>query len=70
MHFQRMVATTVDCGDISVVVYLVNIVVYGSDHTQVWQETKVVLECLVCAGFIINTAKLHFLVSSMKMLGY
>ena len=54
----------------SVVVYLDDIVVYGTDPICVWEEAKVVLECLTDAGFMINTAKLHFLVSSMKMLGY
>ena len=33
-------------------------------------ETKLVLERLVAAGFMVNTAKSHFLVSSIKMLGY
>ena len=60
----------VDCGDVSVVVYLDNIVVYGADPIHVWEETKVVLERLARAGFMLNTAKLHFLVSRMKMLGY
>ena len=60
----------VDCGDVSVVIYLNDIVVYGTDPMRMWEETKVVLECLACAGFITNTAKSHFLVSSMKMLGY
>ena len=44
-HFQCTVSTIVDCGDISVVVYLDAIVVYGTDPTHVWQETKLVLEC-------------------------
>ena len=59
----------VDCGDMSVVVYLDDIVVYGTEPIHMWEETKVVLERLTCAGFMINTAKSHFLVSSMKMLG-
>ena len=54
----------------SVVVYLDNIVVYGTDPIRVWEETKVVLERLARAGFMINTTKSHFLVSRMKMLGY
>ena len=60
----------VDCGDVSVVVYLDDIVVYGTDPIRMWEETKVVLERLACASFMINTAKPHFLVSSMKMLSY
>ena len=44
--------------------------VYGTDPIRVWEETKVVLERLPCAGFMINTAKSHFLVSHMKMLDY
>ena len=60
----------VDCGDVSVVVYLDAIVVYGTDPIHVWEETKVVLEHLARAGFMINTGESHFLVSSMKMLGY
>ena len=60
-----------DCGDVSIVVYLDDIVVqYGTDPKCVWQETKVVPERLAHAGFMINTAKSHFFVSSMKMLGY
>ena len=35
-----------------------------------WVETLVVLERLVDASFIVNTKKSHFLVSSLKMLGY
>ena len=54
----------------SIVIYLDNIVVYGTDPIRVWEEIKVVLERLTCAGFMINTPKSHFLVSSMKMLGY
>ena len=54
----------------SVVIYLDDIVVYGTDLVRMWEETKVVLEHLAHASFIINTAKPHFLVSSMKMLGY
>ena len=60
----------VDCRDVSVAIYLDDIVVYGTDPICVWEETKVVLERLARAGFMINTSKLHFLVSSMKMLGY
>ena len=37
--------------------YLDDIVVYGTDPTRVWQETKVVLERLARAGFMINTTK-------------
>ena len=50
----------VDCRDVSVVVYLDDIVVYGTDPIRVWEETIVVLERFACAGFMINTAKLHF----------
>ena len=59
-----------DCGDVSVVVYLDDILVYGTDPIRVWEETEVVLERLAHASFMINTAKSHFLVSSMKILGY
>ena len=59
-----------DCGDVSIVMYLDDIAVYGTDPTRVWQETKLVFERLARAGFMINTAKSHFLVGSMKMLGY
>ena len=69
-HFQRTVVTIIYCGNMSVVVYLDDIVIYGMDHVRVWAETKLVLEQLAVAGFMINTAKLHFLVSEVKMLGY
>ena len=35
-----------------------------------WAESRIVLERLAAAGFMVNTAKSHFLVSSLKMLGY
>ena len=35
-----------------------------------WAETLLVLERLVDAGFMVNTKKSHFLISSLKMLGY
>ena len=35
-----------------------------------WEETLAVLERLVDAGFMVNTKKSHFLVSSLKTLGY
>ena len=47
-------------GDISVVVYHDNIVIYRTDPMHVWQETKVVLVHLDHPGFMINTAKSHF----------
>ena len=50
--------------------YLDDIVVYWFDPVQVWYETELVLERLIAAGFMLNTAKTHFLVSEMKMLGY
>ncbi len=38
-HFQKTVVAVVDKGDIQVVVYLDDIVVYGSDPRKVWEET-------------------------------
>ena len=35
-----------------------------------WAEALLVLERLEDAGFMVNTKKSHFLVSSLKMLGY
>ena len=52
------------------VIYLDDIVVYGTDPRLVWEETKVVLERLCNAGFMVNTKKSKFLVSSVKMLGF
>ena len=43
MHFQCTVATIIDCRDVSVVVYLDYIVIYGTDIVGVWAETKLVL---------------------------
>ena len=63
-------ATILDCEDVSVLVYLDDIVVYVMDPTRIGQETKVVLERLARASFMVNSAKSLFLVSSMKMLGY
>ena len=66
----HVVATIVVWGDVSIVVYLNNIVVCGSDPVQVWYGMKLVLEHLAAAGFTLNTTKSHFLVSKMKVLGY
>ena len=60
----------VDKGDVKVIIYLDDIVLYGNDPVTVWRETVLVLERLTAAGFMVNTAKLHFLVSCLKMLGY
>ena len=65
-----MFVTIIDCGDVSVVVYLDNIVIYRTDPVCVWAKTKLVLEQVAMAGFMINTTKSHFLVSKTKMLGY
>ena len=65
-----MIASIIDCGDISVVVNLDEIVIHRTDPVCVWAETKLVLEQFAVAGFMINTAKLHFLVSEMRILGY
>ena len=69
-HFQKTVVAVVDKEDIQVVVYLDDIVVYGSDPCKVWEETKVVLERLTEASFMINIKKSKFLVSSLKFLRY
>ena len=63
-------AAIVDKNDVVVVVYLDDIVIYGNDPVKVWEESRIVLERLASAGFMVNTAKSHFLVSSIKMLGY
>ena len=60
----------VDKGDVSVVIYLDDIVVFGTDPKVVWEQTLLVLYRLTDAGFMINTMKSRFLVSSLKLLGY
>ena len=65
-----MVADVVDKGDVKVVIYLDNIVVFVTDLCCVWEETCIILERLAAAGFMVNTAKSKFLVSELKMLGY
>ena len=69
-HFQKTVTAIVDRGDVSVVIYIDDIVLFGTNPKQVWAETLLVLQRLISAGFKINTKKSHFLVSSLKMLGY
>ena len=59
-----------DKGDCAVVVYLDDIVIYGTQALQVWAETLIVLKRLTDAGFMINVKKCKFLVSQMKMLGH
>ena len=65
-----MVVGVVDKGGVHVVIYIDDIVVYGTDPVKVWSETVTVLERLTTAGFMVNIAKSHFLVSKLKMLGY
>ena len=60
----------VDKGDCAVVIYLDDIVIYGTNPALVWAETLLVLKRLTSAGFMINIKKCRFLVSSMKMLGH
>ena len=60
----------VDRGDVKVIVYIDDIVIHGTDPTLVWEETLLVLQRLADAGFMVNTSKSCFLVSSLKMLGY
>lgn len=52
----------VDRGDIKVVIYLDDIIVFGDCPKRVWLETCLVLERLVLAGFMINVSKSKFLV--------
>ena len=59
-----------DKRDYAVVVYLDDIVIYGTQAQQVWAETLIVLKRLTDACFIINVKKCKFLVSQMKMLGH
>ena len=65
-----MVVDVVDKGDVQVVIYLDDIVVFKTDLCHVWEETHFVLERLAAAGLMVNAAKLKFLVSMLKMLGY
>ena len=60
----------VDWGDVFIVVYLDDMVVYRLNPVWVWFETKLVLEHLAAVSFMLDTAKSHFLASEMKMLGY
>ena len=59
-----------DKGDVSVEIDLDDIVVFGTDPKVVWEQTLLVLQRLTDAGFVINTKKSRFLVSSLKLLGY
>ena len=52
------------------IVYLDDIVIHGTCPQHVWEETKLCLERLCKAGFMMNIAKSAFLVSEMKMLGH
>ena len=49
-----MVVSVIDRGDCQVIVYLDDIVVYGTCPERVWSETKLCLERLGRAGFMIN----------------
>ena len=52
------------------IVYLDDIVVHGTCPIRVWEETKLCLERLCRAGFMINLRKSSLLVSTMRMLGH
>ena len=70
MLFQYTVVTLIECRDISVVVYLDDIVIHEMDPECIWAEIQLVLKQFATAGFMINTTKWHFLVSEMKALEY
>ena len=53
-----------------VVVYLDDICVYGNDPEVVWEHCLIVMNRLAQSGFMINIKKSHFLVSSIKLLGF
>lgn len=53
-----------------VVVYLDDICIYGNDPKVVWDHCLIVMKRLAKAGFMINIKKSHFLVGSMKLLGF
>ena len=69
-HFQKTVVAIIDRGDCCVIVYLDDIVVHGTCPMRVWEETKLCLERLCTAGFMINLKKSSLLVSTMRMLGH
>ena len=62
--------TIVDKGDILIVVYFDDIVVFGDDPDHVWAETVTVIQCLTEAGFMLNVKKSDFLKKEIKMLGF
>ena len=43
-HFQLIVATIINCRDMSVIVYLDDIIIYGMEPIHIWAKTKLVLE--------------------------
>lgn len=54
-HFQRTVKLIVEVkSDLTVVIYLDDIIIHGTEVEEVWRQTLVVLRRLTASGFMIN----------------
>ena len=62
-----MVVDIVDKGDVQVVIYLDDVIVFRTDPCHVWEEMRIVVERLAAAGFIVDTTKSRFLVSELML---
>ena len=48
------------------VVYIDDIIIGGNSREEVWSRSKIVLERLIAAGFMVNLKKSTFMVRRVK----
>ena len=69
-HFQKVISLTVQpVGGGRVLVYIDDILIFGSDARKVWDRTLAVLRALSRQGFMINLNKCKFLTCIATIVG-
>ena len=69
-HFQKFLQLTIQTeGDLSIIVYIDDILVSKKDWGRLWLKTLSVISKLVKAGFMINLQKCKFLMQRLEIVG-
>ena len=69
-HFQKVISLTMQpVGGGRVLVYINDILIFGSDVREVWDRTLAVLRALTRQGFMINLRKCKFLTRFATIVG-